>query len=95
MNVSGDLFSPRARGQPHHALGRGDRRRQCLPQPSNLANGNTRDRQGRRITCEHGSLCFSPGESKLYIVEGGVTPRLIQAYDVVDGGAAAQGRQLA
>jgi gluconolactonase len=144
--------------------------------PSNFANGNTRDRQGRLITCEHGTrrvtrteydgritvladrfdgkplnspndvvcrsdgsiwftdppfgslgyyegyvgkielptnvyrldgqsgqltvaagdlmrpngLCFSPDESKLYIVEGGVTPRLIQAYDVVDGG-----RQLA
>ncbi|MBX6373082.1 MAG: SMP-30/gluconolactonase/LRE family protein [Acetobacteraceae bacterium] len=24
-------------------------------QPSNMANGNTRDRQGRLITCEHGS----------------------------------------
>jgi gluconolactonase len=140
--------------------------------PSNFSNGNTRDRQGRLITCEHGTrrvtrteydgsitviadrfegkplnspndvvcrsdgsiwftdppfgilgyyegyvakvelptnvyrvdgkggaptvvagdinrpngLCFSPDESKLYIVEGGVTPRLIQAFDVVDGG---------
>ena len=31
-------------------------------------------------------LCFSPDESKLYVVEGGVSPRLIHAYDVVDGG---------
>ena len=140
--------------------------------PSNFANGNTRDRQGRLITCEHGmrrvtrteydgsvsvvadkfegkplnspndvvcksdgsiwfsdppfgilgfyegyvakvelptnvyrvdgktgnitvaagdvnrpnGLCFSPDESKLYIIEGGVTPRIIHAYDVVDGG---------
>jgi gluconolactonase len=140
--------------------------------PSNFANGNTRDRQGRLVTCEHGTrrvtrtehdgsitvvadrfegkplnspndvvckkdgsiwftdppfgilgfyegyvakpelptnvyrvdgqsrqitvvagdvnrpngLAFSPDESKLYLIEGGVTPRLIHAYDVVDGG---------
>jgi gluconolactonase len=140
--------------------------------PSNFANGNTRDRQGRLITCEHGTrrvtrtehdgtitvvadrfegkplnspndvvcksdgsiwftdppfgilgfyegyvakpelptnvyrvdgrsrqitvvagdinrpngLAFSPDESKLYLIEAGVTPRLIHAYDVVDGG---------
>ncbi|MBI4608678.1 MAG: SMP-30/gluconolactonase/LRE family protein [Candidatus Rokubacteria bacterium] len=139
--------------------------------PSNFANGLTRDRQGRLLTCEHGTrrvtrtepdgritviadrfegkplnspndivcksdgsiwftdppfgilgfyegyvakvelptnvyrvdgrsgqitmavgdvnrpngLCFSPDESKLYIVEGGVTPRIIHAFDV-DGG---------
>jgi gluconolactonase len=140
--------------------------------PSNFSNGNTRDRQGRLVTCEHGTrrvtrteydgsvtviadkfegkplnspndvvcksdgsiwfsdppfgilglyegyvakvelptnvyrvdgktgnitvaagdvnrpngLCFSPDESKLYIIEGGVTPRIIHAYDMVDGG---------
>jgi gluconolactonase len=32
-------------------------------------------------------LAFSPDESKLYIIEAGVTPRAILAYDVVDGGA--------
>jgi gluconolactonase len=32
-------------------------------------------------------LAFSPDESKLYIVEAGVTPRVIRAYDVTDGGA--------
>ena len=32
-------------------------------------------------------LAFSPDESKLYIVEAGVTPRAIHVYDVVDGGA--------
>jgi gluconolactonase len=144
--------------------------------PSNHANGNTRDRQGRLVTCEHGGrqvtrtehdgtitvicnrfggvdgkplnspndvvvksddtiwftdppfgilgnyeghvatpelptnvyrldpksgratvaagdinrpngLAFSPDESKLYIVEAGVTPRVIRVYDVVDNGA--------
>jgi gluconolactonase len=30
-------------------------------------------------------LAFSPDESKLYIVEAGVTPRVIRAYDVVNG----------
>ena len=140
--------------------------------PSNYANGNTRDRQGRLITCEHDSrrvtrteydgritvvldkfdgkplnspndvvvksddsiwftdppfgilgyyeghranpelptnvyrvdgrtgqatvvtgdvnrpngLAFSPDESKLYIVEAGVTPRVIRVFDVVDNG---------
>jgi gluconolactonase len=140
--------------------------------PSNNANGNTRDRQGRLLTCEHDTrrvtrteydgritviaesydgkplnspndvvcrsdgslwftdppfgvlgyyeghlakpelptnvyrvdpqtarltvvaadvvrpngLAFSPDESKLYVVEAGVTPRLIHAFDVVDAG---------
>ena len=31
-------------------------------------------------------LAFSPDESKLYIVEAGVTPRVIRAYEVTDGG---------
>jgi gluconolactonase len=141
-------------------------------QPSNNSNGNTRDRQGRLLTCEHDSrrvtrteydgavtviadnyqgkrlnspndvvcksdgslwftdppfgilgyyeghraepelptnvyrwdpksqelavvagdvrrpngLAFSPDESTLYVVEAGVTPRVIRAYDVVAGG---------
>ncbi|HEX2215933.1 MAG TPA: SMP-30/gluconolactonase/LRE family protein [Xanthobacteraceae bacterium] len=31
-------------------------------------------------------LAFSPDESKLYIVEAGVTPRVIRVYDVVENG---------
>jgi gluconolactonase len=31
-------------------------------------------------------LAFSPDESKLYVIEAGTTPRVIRAYDVVDGG---------
>ena len=140
--------------------------------PANFANGNTRDRQGRLLSCEHGTrrisrteydgtittiadkfdgkplnspndivcksdgsiwftdppfgilgfyegyvaqpqlptnvyrvdprngavtvvtgeinrpngLAFSPDESKLYVVEAGVTPRVIQVFDVVDNG---------
>jgi gluconolactonase len=147
--------------------------------PSNHANGNTRDRQGRLITCEHSGrrltrteydgtitvlvdrfegkrinspndvvvksddsiwfsdpqsgirnnflgvvaepelptnlyrfdpksgetrivsgdinfpngLCFSPDESKLYVVESGARPRRIHVFDVVeDGTAIANGR---
>jgi gluconolactonase len=141
--------------------------------PSNHANGNTRDRQGRLLTCEHGrrvtrteydgsisviadafdgkplnspndivcksdgsiwftdppfgilgyyegqraepqlptnvyrwdptsqklavvagdvnrpnGLAFSPDESTLYIVEAGVTPRVIRVYDMANGGQA-------
>src|SRR6266436_421271 len=138
--------------------------------PSNYSNGNTRDRQGRLVTCEHDArrvtrteydgtitvlidkfdgkplnspndivvksddsiwfsdppfgilgnyeghvatpelptnvyrldpktgrasvatgeinrpngLCFTPDESKLYIIEAGVTPRVFRVYDVVD-----------
>jgi gluconolactonase len=31
-------------------------------------------------------LAFSPDESKLYVVEAALTPRVIQVFDVVDGG---------
>jgi len=31
-------------------------------------------------------LAFSPDETKMYIVEAGVTPRVIRPYDVVDDG---------
>ena len=149
--------------------------------PSNFANGHTRDRQGRLLTCEHGArrvtrteydgtitviadrfegkplnspndivcksdgsiwftdppfgilgyyegyaatpelptnvyrvdgrsgqitvatgdvnrpngLAFSPDESKLYIVVSGAVPRLIDVYDVVDGGTRlAKGRRF-
>jgi gluconolactonase len=147
--------------------------------PSNNANGNTRDRQGRLITCEHDSrrltrteydgritviadksdgkplnspndvvcksdgslwftdppfgilgyyeghkaepklptnvyrwdpkteklavmsgdlnrpngLAFSPDESRLYVVEAGVSPRIIQVFDVVDGGTRLTGKR--
>lgn len=37
-------------------------------QPSNYSNGNTRDRQGRLVTCEHGRRCVSRTE-----VDGRVT----------------------
>jgi gluconolactonase len=36
-------------------------------------------------------LAFSPDESKLYIVEAGVTPRVIRAYDVTGGGTRLSG----
>jgi gluconolactonase len=150
--------------------------------PSNHANGNTRDRQGRLVTCEHSGrritrteydgsvtvlmdkfdgkplngtndvvvksddtiwftdppsgiagdylgvaakqelpnniyrldpktgratvattglvqrpngLCFSPDESKLYVIESGGNPRSIYVFDVTDGGAKlANGRVL-
>ena len=140
--------------------------------PSNNANGNTRDRQGRLVTCEHDTrrvtrteydgtvtvlidkfdgkplnspndivvksddsiwftdppfgilgnyeghvdkpelptnvyrldtksgratvvtgdvnrpngLCFSPDENRIYVVEAGLTPRVIRVFDVVDNG---------
>jgi len=148
--------------------------------PSNNANGNTRDRQGRLVTCEHDArrvtrteydgtimviadrhdgkrlnspndvvvksddsiwftdppfgilghyeghtdtvelptnvyrvdgktgritvvtgdvprpngLCFSPDESKMYVVVSGAVPREIWAFDVVDGGTRLANRKL-
>jgi gluconolactonase len=148
--------------------------------PSNRANGNTRDRQGRLLTCEHearrvtrteydgsitviadryegkplnspndivcksdgsiwftdppfgllsyyegrvlkpelptnvyrwdpktekievlaedvdrpNGLAFSPDESKLYVIEAGLTPRVIRIYDVVNGGRALSGMRV-
>ena len=149
--------------------------------PSNFSNGNTRDRQGRLLTCEHGTrritrteydgsvtvlashfegkplnspndivcksdgsiwftdppfgilhhyeghaaapelpthvyrlephsgrltvvahdinrpngLCFSPDESRIYLCECGVTPRVMHVYDVVDGGTRLTNKRLA
>ena len=31
-------------------------------------------------------LCFSPDETKLYVIEARVSPRVIRVYDVIDGG---------
>ena len=39
-------------------------------------------------------LAFSPNESKLYVVEAGVTPRLIHRYDVVDGGKGLKNKRV-
>ncbi len=153
------------------------RRASIYRAPSNFANGNTRDRQGRLVTCEHDTrritrteydgtitvlmdkfegkplnspndivvksddsiwfsdppfgilgnyeghvatpelptnvyrldktgratvvagdinrpngLCFNPDEKKMYIVEAGVTPRVIRAYDVAEDGRLLNGR---
>jgi gluconolactonase len=39
-------------------------------------------------------LCFSPDESKLYVVVSGATPREIWVFDVVDGGTKLANRRL-
>ena len=40
-------------------------------------------------------LCFSPDESKLYIIESGVVPRVVHVFDVTDGGTRlANGRKF-
>ena len=38
-------------------------------------------------------LAFSPDEAKLYVVEAGVSPRVVHAYDVVDGGRRLAGQR--
>jgi gluconolactonase len=39
-------------------------------------------------------LCFSPDESRLYVVVSGVMPREIHVFDVVDGGARLANQRL-
>src|SRR4029453_905250 len=39
-------------------------------------------------------LCFAPGESLLYVVDSGSTPRAIHVYEV-DGGRVGAGRRFA
>jgi gluconolactonase len=39
-------------------------------------------------------LCFSPDESKLYVGENGVTPRLIHVYDLADKGTRLTNKRL-
>jgi gluconolactonase len=48
---------PGPAGKPDHALERGDWR-VCYREPSNYANGQTRDRQGRLIACSHRGRCL-------------------------------------
>jgi gluconolactonase len=38
-------------------------------------------------------LAFSPDESRLYVVEAGVSPRVIHAWDVLDGGTRLGGKR--
>ncbi|MEO1091747.1 MAG: SMP-30/gluconolactonase/LRE family protein [Pseudomonadota bacterium] len=54
--------------------------------PSNFANGNTRDRQGRLVTCEHGGRCVSrtePDGSRTVIVDRHEGKRLNSPNDLV------------
>ena len=39
-------------------------------------------------------LCFSPDERRLYVIEAGVTPRVIRVYDVAGGSKLSNGRAL-
>lgn len=39
-------------------------------------------------------LAFSPDESKLYVVEAGVTPRVIRSYEVIQGTKVGDGKTL-
>ena len=56
--------------RPHPALGRGDGGHvRCSGAPANNANGNTRDRQGRLVTCEHRSRRVTRTE-----YDGSITP---------------------
>ena len=53
----------RRAGQLHVALGRGNRRgEQSFASLRATRNGNTRDRQGRLLTCEHGGRRVSRTE---------------------------------
>ena len=55
------------------------------------------DPQSKKLTVVSGDvnrpngLAFSPDESKLYVVEAGVTPRVIRVFDVTGGGSQLSG----
>jgi gluconolactonase len=63
-----------------------------VAQPELPTNVYRWDPQSGKLTVVAGDvnrpngLAFSPDESKLYIIEAGVTPRVIRAYDVAGGG---------
>jgi gluconolactonase len=57
--------------------------------PTNVYHWNPRSRQLAVVAgdiARPNGLAFSPDESILYIVEAGVTPRVIRAYDATDSG---------
>src|SRR4051812_25292164 len=58
--------------------------------PSNVYRVNPNTRQATVVVRDAkgpNGLCFSPDETKLFVIEARATPnRLIRAYDVVDGG---------
>jgi gluconolactonase len=62
-----------------------------VAQPELPTNIYRIDRTGR-VTVAMGDvnrpngLCFSPDETKMYVVEAGLTPRVIKIFDVVDNG---------
>jgi gluconolactonase len=39
-------------------------------------------------------LCFSPDEKQLYVIEAGITPRVIRVYDVIEGTRLGSSRTL-
>jgi gluconolactonase len=57
--------------------------------PTNVYRLDPKTRQATVATAEvnrPNGLCFTPDESKMYVVEAGVTPRVIRVFDVVDNG---------
>jgi gluconolactonase len=72
-----------------------------IAQPELPTNVYRWDPQEKSVTVVIGDidrpngLAFSPDESKLYVVEAGVNPRVIRAYDVAeDGRSLVKGRTL-
>jgi gluconolactonase len=57
--------------------------------PTNVYRFDPRTRQATVATADvnrPNGLCFSPDETKMYVVEAGVTPRVIRVFDVTDNG---------
>jgi gluconolactonase len=65
--------------------------------PTNVYRVDPADRRPEVVAgdlARPNGLAFSPDESRLYVVEAGVTPRVVHAYDVADGRRLTNKRRL-
>src|SRR5439155_12940241 len=73
---------------PFGILGNYEGRVATVELPTNVYRVDGRTGEATVVTGDvnrPNGLCFSPDESKLYVVESGVVPRTIRVFDVVDG----------
>ncbi len=82
---------------PLGILGFYEGHRAKLELPTNVYRWDSKKRQLSVVAGDikrPNGLAFSPDESKLYVVEAGVSPRVIRGYDVVGGSKLTNGRTL-
>jgi len=78
---------------PFGVLGHYEGHRAPLELPTNVYRVDARTGETRVVTGEierPNGLCFSPDESRLYVVESGASPRRIHVFDVAGDGLASR-----